>query len=393
MGNESQRPYRILVLTDTMPWGHRSIARAIYGHLSRHAAENNWTVDFAEVKADIGPINDIFAMMTRYFPETYGLVIKLSAAKISAKVVSDVSLNALTEIKAAVNQVKPDLVISTYYIHTHCLARWKMTEGAPFKLWTVVTDPWTFSLVTYIPNGTDLHIVYDEVGEKVGLEQGLAPMQILKTGWWVREEFYQDYDRELVRKSLGIEDDRPTLFVGGGSLGNSALPRTLPMLLAAKRPIAIIFNTGTDKFAYNLVAEYAKAYKRSRKKKLVQIINLGWIENMAEVLTACDIVFGKAGPNFLMDTVASHKPFVAITHIAGNEDGNLDLIRERGLGWVKEKHDELEEFIEAYLERPEAYHQMFNESLAAEAERNSHSLPMIAERIRQTQNGQPIPFS
>ena len=393
MGNESRRPYRILVLTDTMPWGHRSIARAILGHLSRQAAENNWTVDFAEVKAEIGPINDMFAMMTRYFPETYSLVYKLSAQKISAKVLSDVSLSALSEIKAVVNQVKPDLVISTYYIHTHCLARWKMTEGAPFKLWTVVTDPWSVSLVTYIPNGTDLHLVYDEVGEKVGLEQGLAPMQILKTGWWVREEMYQDYDRESIRKSLGIEDGRPTLFVGGGALGSSALPRTLPMLLSAKRPIAIIFNTGTDKLAHSLVAEYAKAYKRNKKKKLVQIINLGWIENMAEVLTACDIVFGKAGPNFLMDSVARHKPFVAISHIAGNEDGNLDLIRERGLGWVKEKYDELEDFIKAYLERPEAYHLMFSESLAAEAERNSRSLPIIAERIRQTQNGEPIPFS
>jgi UDP-N-acetylglucosamine:LPS N-acetylglucosamine transferase len=393
METKLQRPYRILVLTDIMPWGHRSIAHAIYGYLSQRADENNWIVNYAEVKAEIGPVNDMFAIMTRYFPETYGLLFKLSAKKITSRVFSDVSLNALTEIKAAVNRVKPDLVISTYYIHTHCLARWKMAEGAPFKLWTVVSDPWSVGLVTFVPNGTDMHLVYDEVGEKIGLEQGLAPMQILKTGWWVRQEFYQDYDRDTVRKSLGIMDDRPTLFVGGGSLGNSALPRTLPMLLSCKRPIAIIFNTGTDKLTYNLVAEYAKNYKRSKKKKPVQIINLGWIENMAEVLTACDIVFGKAGPNFLMDAVARRKPFVAITHIAGNEDGNLDLIRERGLGWVKEKVDELEDFIKAYLERPEAYHLMFAESIAAEAERNVRSLPMIAERIRQTQHGEPIPLS
>ncbi|MHB1355230.1 MAG: MGDG synthase family glycosyltransferase [Anaerolineae bacterium] len=391
MENEVQRPYRILVLTDTLPWGHRSIARAIFGYLRRIAPENNWTVDLAEVKAEMGQLNDMFAMMTRYFPETYSLVYKFMDKQISARLLNEVSVVELSEIKAAVNQVMPDLVISTYYIHTHCLARWKMAEGPRFKLWTVVSDPWSVNLVTIIPKGVDLHLVYDEVGERVGLEQGLAPMQILKTGWWVREEMYQEYDRVQVRKSLGIMDDRPTLFVGGGSFGNSALPRTLPMLLAAKRPIAIIFNTGTDKLAYSLVAEYAKGYKRS-KKKMVQIINLGWIENMAEVLTACDIVFGKAGPNFLMDSVARRKPFVAISHIAGNEDGNLDLIRERGLGWVKEKYDELEDFIKAYMERPEAYHLMFSESLATEAERNRLSLPMIADRVRLTQNGEPVPF-
>jgi processive 1,2-diacylglycerol beta-glucosyltransferase len=392
MIKENQPPYRILVLTDTLPWGHRSIARAIFGHLRRIAHEYNWTVDLAEVKAEMGQLNDMFAMMTRYFPETYSLVYKFMDKKTTARLLNEVSVVELSEIKTAVNQVMPDLIISTYYIHTHCLARWKMLEGPRFKLWTVVSDPWSVNLVTIMPKGVDLHLVYDKVAERVGLEQGLAPMQILKTGWWVREEMYYEYDRERVRKSLGILDDRPTIFVGGGSFGNSALPRTLPMLLSAKRPIAIIFNTGTDKLAFNLISEYAKSYKRS-KKKYVQIINLGWIENMAEVLTACDIVFGKAGPNFLMDSIARRKPFVAISHIAGNEDGNLDLIRERGLGWVKEKPDELEDFIKEYLERPEAYHLMFSESLSEEAERNHRSLPMIAERIRQTQNGEPIPLS
>ena len=114
---------------------------------------------------------------------------------------------------------------------------------------------------------------------------------------------------------------------------------------------------------------------------------------MAEVLTACDIVFGKAGPNFLMETVVRRKPFVAISHVAGCENGNLDLIRERGLGWIKEKHDDLAEFIKAYLERPDAYHLMFNETLAAEADRNRFSLPIIAERIRLTQRGETVPLS
>jgi hypothetical protein len=40
-----------------------------------------------------------------------------------------------------------------------------------------------------------------------------------------------------------------------------------------------------------------------------------------------------------MDAVARRKRFVAISHVAGCENGNLDLIRERGLGWVKERPD------------------------------------------------------
>jgi len=384
------KPLRILVMTDTMPWGHRSIAKAIYGHLKRVSDEHNWEVQYAEVKAETGPASEIYSLVTRYIPESYNVAYKLSANKVVNQLLSDVSLGALDNIKSIVSFFMPDLIISTYYLHSHCLARWKNSEGKPFKLWTVVSDPWTVSLATYVPQGADLHLVYDEVGEKVGLDIGLAPSQILKTGWWVREEMYQSIERAAARQKLGIEDNRPVVFVGGGSLGNSAIPRVIPLLLSAKRSLTAIFNSGTDKIAYTLVDNYAKTYARShRKNKLVQLINLGWVENMAEVLAASDIVFGKAGPNFMFDCVAQHKPFVAITHVAGNEDGNLDLIRERGLGWVREKPDELREFITGYLERPEVYHAMFADTIALEAERNRQSLPIIAEQVSKLQQSWP----
>ncbi|MHB9033050.1 MAG: MGDG synthase family glycosyltransferase [Anaerolineae bacterium] len=381
-----KRPLRILVLTDTMPWGHRSIARAIFGYLKRMSSQYNWEVEYTEVKAETGAIPELYSLVTRYFPETYSIAYKMSTWKLTNKVLSDVSLGALANCRQVVDLYNPDLVISTYFMHTHCLARWKNSEGKPFKLWTVVSDLWTVSFSTYILSGVDLHLVYDEVGEKVGLDLGLAPSQLLKTGWWVREEMNREYERTAAREALGITDDRPVVFVGGGSLGNSAIPRAIPLLLSSKRPLAVIFNNGTDKVSYALVQEYAKAYyRRARKAKPVQIINHGWIDNMAEVLAASDIVFGKAGPNFLMDSIAQHKPFVAISHVAGNEDGNLDLLLKRKLGWVAEKPDELRDFTKAYLANPGQYHTMFKATIAQEAERNRHSLPMIAERIRAMQ--------
>jgi len=383
-----ERPYRILVLTDTMPWGHRSIARAIYGHLARVDPEHHWQVHFTEVKADLGPAPELFTLMTRYFPETYSLAYKLSTQKITNQLLSDVSLNALGAMKEAVNQIEPDLIISTYFVHSHCLGRWKNSEGMPFKLWTVVSDPWSVSSLTFVPNGADLHLVYDKVGEKVGLDLGLAPSQILKTGWWVREEMYQHYDRAEARIKLGIRDNRPVVFVGGGSLGSSAIPRALPFLMASKKPLAVIINNGTDKVSLRMVDEYVNAYQLSKRELPVQVINLGWIENIAEVLAASDIVLGKAGPNFIFEVIAQRKPFVAISHIAGNEDGNLDLIRKAQLGWVREKPNKLRDFIKDYLQRPNEYHAMFRSSIAQEANRNRKSLPMIAEAIDALQRQQ-----
>ncbi|MEM5878542.1 MAG: hypothetical protein QXF12_06730, partial [Candidatus Aenigmatarchaeota archaeon] len=50
-----------------------------------------------------------------------------------------------------------------------------------------------------------------------------------------------------------------------------------------------------------------------------------------------DVVIGKAGPNLIFESVSMKKPFIAISHISGQEDGNLELIRKYNLGWVAEE--------------------------------------------------------
>ncbi|MBU4431595.1 hypothetical protein KKB16_05825, partial [Patescibacteria group bacterium] len=177
---------------------------------------------------------------------------------------------------------------------------------------------------------------------------------------------------------LGFTDDRPVIFVGGGSLGASWLLKFLSALFFVKKPVGVIFNTGKDRMAFKVIERYKEIFdKYFKKKSFIKIKNLGWIDNMAEVLAACDIVFGKAGPNFLFEVVASGKPFVSITHIGGQEDGNIDLIREKKLGWVKEKTTELAGFLKKYVENPERYNNRFRESIEEERKLNEGSLEKI----------------
>jgi len=373
---------RILVLTDQMPWGHRSIARAIYGYLKEKEITENYEVSYAEVKAETGMANDVYTFLYRFSPTTNRIAYRLMQFDRLRELTEKVSLPSLPRLKKAIAQYKPDLVISAYFFHSHSLAKLKeMDKKQKFKLWTIVADPWSINPVSFVP-AADLHLVYDEVGWKKALRYGILPNNILITGWWVREAMYKKYNRDEVRKKLGFSDDRPVIFVGGGSLGTNSLVKILPALVFVKKKVGLVFNSGTDKLGFNLVAEYIKLLKRYRKDNLVEIKNLGWIDNMAEVLSACDIVFGKAGPNFLFDVVAVEKPFVAITHIGGQEDGNIDLLVHKKLGWVKEKNGEITKFFLNYLNNDKKYQGKFSETIAKEAENNRKSLPLILERIR-----------
>lgn len=372
---------KILVLTDHMPWGHRSIAKAIFNYLKENEKDNNYEVVYAEIKAETGFGDDLYTFAYRYLPVSNRWASKVFDRKFARDLMRKSSVFNLPRLKKEVEKVKPDLIISAYFFHSHSLADWKKHEHKKFKLWTVVADPWTINPISFV-KGCDLNIVYDDVGEALAKKYDIKSHEILKTGWWVRPEMYKEINRVEARKKLGVIDDRPIIFVGGGSLGTNSLTKILPNLIFIKKKMTLVINTGVDKLAYKLVENYIKILNRLRKDNMVTIKNMGWIDNMAEVLGAADIVFGKAGPNFLFDAIACRKPFVAITHIGGQEDGNIELIREKKLGWVREKSGHLINFLYQYLDDPKYYENKFKKTIEKEALNNKDSLKTILERVK-----------
>lgn len=373
---------KILVITDTMPWGHRSIAKAFYSFLKSKEKELNIKVDYTEVKAETGIAGDIYMLVYRYIPSTNRVVHRLAAQNGVKELFKEVSNINLPNLKKVFNKYKPDMVISSYFYHSHSLVKWREDENLKFKLWTIAADPWTINQISFV-DGADKNLLYDDESLKEAQGAGIEENKTLITGWWVRPEMYLKFDTKATKRKLGINDDRPVVFVGGGSLGTNALPKLLPVLLMIKTKVALIFNTGTDRLAYNMVAEYIRLFRRLRKNDdLIKIINLGWIDNMAEILGACDIVFGKAGPNFLFDVVATGKPMVAICHIGGQEDGNIELIRKKKLGWIKEGRGQSADFLLEYLADPEKYNQKFKETIKAEAEKNKKTWEVVEKELK-----------
>ncbi len=372
---------KILVLTDDMPWGHRSIARAIFNFLKKEIDSSKYFVELAEIKAETMSMNEFYTFAYRYVPGTNKIFHKISGLKIAQDILKEVAILNSKNLEEKISQIKPDLIISTYFLHSHSLVWWKKKKGRNFKLWTVAADPWTINPISFVPEA-DLNIVYDQIGKKEAIKNGVDAKKVFVTGWWTRNEMYQKFDYQKSREKLGFKDNRPIVFVGGGSLGTNSLYKLLPSLLIVKKKVGLIINTGTDKLAFKLVEQFIKILKTVKKDKQIQIKHLGWIDNMAEVLAAADIVFGKAGPNFLFDCVACKKPFVAMTHIGGQEDGNIDLIKKKKLGWIKERNGEISDFLIEYLEKPKYFENKFKKEIIKEGDLNKKSLPLILRRIK-----------
>jgi processive 1,2-diacylglycerol beta-glucosyltransferase len=68
-----------------------------------------------------------------------------------------------------------------------------------------------------------------------------------------------------------------------------------------------------------------------------EIAGIPYTTEVQKYLRASDIVVGKAGPNTIFESVATLTPFFAISHVSGQENGNLEIIKKYKIGYVEEK--------------------------------------------------------
>ena len=107
---------KILVLTDHMPWGHRSIAKAIFNYLKENEKNNNYEVEYAEVKAQTGLTDDIYTFAYRYLPASNRWASHVFDRKIARDLTRRASIINLPNLKKAVEKINPDLII--WIIHS-----------------------------------------------------------------------------------------------------------------------------------------------------------------------------------------------------------------------------------------------------------------------------------
>lgn len=290
---------------------------------------------------------DVYAAAYRYLPAAYGAFYEIT----QNETVTDLGLKFFSarkrrEISKFLATTKPDLCICTYSLFLPLLTDFKAHSGTPVI--NIITDPWTYH-PSMISAQVDAQLGFDD--RTLVQAQKLAPqVKNEAIGWMVRPDFTPlKTSQTALRKSLGLED-MFTLFVSGGSEGSAMILKLAPTLIQPPKPIQVVITSGHNQQLHHLTKQLNGLFKRLQGK--VKLITLPFTPNLAPYIQAADLVVGKAGPNTLFETIAIHKPFVAISHIPGQEDGNLDLIKKYQLGYVEENPMKLQKLLHRLIKRP-----------------------------------------
>jgi 1,2-diacylglycerol 3-beta-galactosyltransferase len=67
----------------------------------------------------------------------------------------------------------------------------------------------------------------------------------------------------------------------------------------------------------------------------MRVLVLGFVTNMAELMSACDVIITKAGPGTIMEALICGLPMVLNAFVPCQEEGNIPYVVDNKVGgWV-----------------------------------------------------------
>lgn len=278
-----------------------------------------------------------------------------------------------SKLEQLIENHRPDVVVSTNWAFNPALDEYCKTH--PIPVVNIISDPRTYYNLNVMRNGA-INCVFDETAVQL-IKKDVPNAKVAITGWPVRSTFERRYERALVRKKLGFNNNQLLYVFVTGSEGTKKVGPIIEKLAAADANLQLCVICGRNEQLYNELQSVASSLSKNSRTTL-QVI--GFTKKLDEFLQAADLVIGKAGPNTLFETTATRTPFVATIHIAGQEDGNLDIITEYGLGFVAEQKDEALNLLIKIAEDKSLLDQ-FRKSIENTAQYNEQSKKKIVSLI------------
>ncbi len=252
-------------------------------------------------------------------------------------------------LKREIETFAPDAIISTFPFYNQMIDRlYKTGDKVPFKRFIVVTDSICINSI-WARGACDFYIVPNRPTLEALKVHGVPVGSILDLGFPVSLKFANcqiprntpppwnilyipggpwSKIEENVRQLATIPNIELTLAAG----------RNAPLIASLKRLIAQISSSATV---------------------------IGWVDDMPERLLRQHLVIGKAGGAMVQETIAAGCPMIISQVVPGQEEGNVSLILQQGVGAVAEEAEQLKNLLVRAMQNEGALWRTWKSNLLA----------------------------
>jgi 1,2-diacylglycerol 3-beta-galactosyltransferase len=338
-------PKSVLILTCDSGGGHRSVADALAGALE-HLYPGRYRFHIKDIMADcfafpLSAAGRAYGPVVNRLPRAWGLLWHSTNGKrrspLLLRLVGPLAYGKLTR---TLHDIQPGIVVSTHPWSNHLPAWLLQRRDLSTPLVTVVTDPVSIHHWWLYPK-VDLCLVPTEQAERQAISAGLPPQKVRIIGLPVGLEFIgEPSDKSEARARLGLAPEAPTILVSGGGDGMGAVFAAARAVAQIAREIQLVIVAGRN--------QTLKA-KLETTPLGVPTTVVGFVDNMADFMSAADLLITKAGPSTISEALACGLPMLISGALRGQEEGNVDWVLNTGAAMLTTDAQELTATLQCLL--------------------------------------------
>lgn len=324
---------RALFLISDTGGGHRSAANAITAALDEvrepYAFEHRIDDVAAHCSFPLTQLGLGYSMALRYAPPVYGALYYATNGRRRYRALVRFCEPLYRErLRDLFLSYRPDVIISVHPLLNHAALRARAdAHMLHIPIVTVITDLGKVHESWLTPEADAVVVPAREVYERA-LSRGVSPSRLRMLGQPISPKFDDVVGTKTeLRDQLDLpQESFVTLLMAGGEGGGKLLPTTLA-LAKSGLPMHLVVVCGRNETLKAKLEEMAGALA-------MPMTILGFTNKIPELMRAADLLVTKAGPGTLAEANAAKLPVVVYDYVPGQERGNVDFVRENGIGDV-----------------------------------------------------------
>lgn len=349
---------KILIISMTCGEGHNAIAKSFLSEFQKQGAEAK-IVDLFESKTKNKKFyNNMYLWACKHIPHLYEMAWKherkVNPEKLEKSPQYKQIKCVVSHFEKLINDYNPYAIVCVHNSAGAMVAYLKNHHLIDDKIKTI-TVMFDYVLCPYWNTNRylDYCITPHEICHKALLDVGFKESQLKCFGFPTNSKFYDKQNKTEVRQKLGLENKFTFFSISGGNgLGNSL--KLLKNILKAKGDFQVIIVNGKNE------KNRAKIEKYLTKHNISNVINLGFVNNINELMSASDIAFARGGGAGISECFYSGLPVIFREGLIINEKENKNLFIQKNCGFEIKHTSDVTKICQKVLNNPQIIAEMQN---------------------------------
>ena len=262
-----------------------------------------------------------YEKFVKYTPTVYALGFYSTDNKPSTIILENImATQTHKKLERLIGTYKPDLVISTHPMVNRITSRILKRAHTPFVI--LISDVYNVHQFWFDKNAT-LHIAPNKYIETQCLKKGIK--NVITYPIPVSKNFAEKVNKSQIYKKYNLTPKKMTILITSGGTATVKSSKVIQSLDDLYNRFQIIVVNGRNE------KEKRKIDKINTK---IKFVNLGFVDNMHELMSIADLILTKAGAVTMQEIFTKKKVSIIIEHIKGHESENLKFIKKENLAII-----------------------------------------------------------